>query len=266
MRPSLAIILMLISAMVLSAEKITDEDRLRLIRGLAAEYGTAKIVIPRSKKPLELNTTGEIRKAKWDEAAKENGEAAKVGDQIQLTRVSINSEDIIFEINGGWKNGRSWRDRIQVGMGSGNQGTMRSVGSGQIANGTTVVLRFDKPLEAELEVSDVKKYLSAIFEFDKRSATESYVENLPPEIQEAIKNQKIIEGMDREQVILAAGRPRYKSREIKDGIEFEEWVFGQAPGRIIFVVFDGNKVSKVKESYASMGGGDLSPSTSPAPQ
>lgn len=265
MKSSRVIALVMFSAIVVSAEKITDEDRLRLIRGLTAEYGTAKISIPRSKKPLELNTTGEIRKPKWDDAMREKGEAAKVGDQIQFTQVTINESDIVFEINGGLKDGRSWRDRIHVGMGSGNRGTMNSLGGGQIANGTNIVLRFEQPLEAELEVAQVKEYLSAIFEFDKHSATESYVENLPPEIQEAIKAQKVIVGMDKEQVILAVGRPKYKSREMQDGVEFEEWVFGQAPGKITFVVFDGIKVSKVKEAYASMGGGDLSPSASEKP-
>ncbi len=255
--------LLMIPAALIYAEKITDEDRLRLIRGLTAEYGTAKIALPRSKKPLEVNTTGEILKTNWDKAFEQRGEAAKVGDQIQFTKVTINKEDIVFEINGGLKDGRSWRDRIQVGMGSGNRGTMRPVGSGQIANGTTVILKFDEPLEAELEVSKVKEYLAVLFEFDKRSATESYVENLPPEIQQAIKDQRIIEGMDKEQVVIVAGPPRFKSREMKDGLEFEEWVYGQAPGKITFVVFDGNTVSKVKESYASLGGGEITPSKLP---
>src|SRR5690606_5940017 len=82
--------LLMILAGMIYAEKITDEDRLRLIRGLTAEFGTAKIALPRSKKPLEVNTTGEILKANWDKAFQERGEAAKVGDQIQFTKVTIN--------------------------------------------------------------------------------------------------------------------------------------------------------------------------------
>ncbi len=257
MNTSRSIATFLIAASALFAEKITDDDRIRLIRGLTAEFANAKVPLPRSKKPLEVNTTGQYRQSKWDEAMKENGQAAKVGDQVQITRVSINDEDILLEINGGLKNGRSWRDRIQVGMGTGNGGGMNPIGSGKLAAGTSIALKFDKPLESTLEVAQVKKYLTPIFDFDKHSATESFVENLPPEIQEAIKSQKVIEGMDKEQVILAIGRPRYKSRETKDGLELEDWVFGQAPGKITFVTFNGNKVTKVKETYASMGG-DLS--------
>ena len=63
--------------------------------------------------------------------------------------------------------------------------------------------------------------------------------------------------MDREQVQISMGRPRSKSRETKDGLDYEDWIYGQAPGKIVFVTFQGGKVVKVKEAYASLGG-DLS--------
>lgn len=245
-------------AVALLAEKITDEDRLRLIRGLSAEYANAKVEFPRSKKPLEITTDGAWNKDKWSDAMRENGPSVKTGDQVQITKVSVNDDNIVFELNGGLKDGRSWRDRIQVGMGSGRSMGGVPIGSGQLSAGTAIVLKFDQLLEADLEVAAVKKLLAPVLDFDKRSATESYVENLPPEIQEAIKAKKAVEGMDREQVILALGRPRYKSRETKEGLDFEDWVFGQAPGRITFVTFGSDgKVVKVKEAYASLGGGDL---------
>jgi hypothetical protein len=52
---------------------------------------------------------------------------------------------------------------------------------------------------------------------------------------------------------MAMGRPEHKSRETKDGVEFEDWVFGTPPGRITFVTFEGSKVVKVKEAYAGLG-------------
>jgi len=57
-------------------------------------------------------------------------------------------------------------------------------------------------------------------------------------------------GMDREQVILAVGRPQHKSSEAKDGLEVEDWVYGTPPGKTTFVTFNGDKVIKVKDSYA----------------
>ena len=59
--------------------------------------------------------------------------------------------------------------------------------------------------------------------------------------------------MNHEQVLMALGRPAHKSREVKDGIELEDWVYGQAPGKITFVTFKGDKVIKVKEEYAGLG-------------
>ena len=67
-------------------------------------------------------------------------------------------------------------------------------------------------------------------------------------------DKKPIEGMDRDQVILALGRPLRKSREVKDGTELEDWIFGEPPGRVMFVTFAGSKVVKVKETYAGLGG------------
>jgi hypothetical protein len=60
-------------------------------------------------------------------------------------------------------------------------------------------------------------------------------------------------GMNREQVMMAVGRPQHKSREVKDGLETEDWVFGTPPGKITFVTFNGDKVIKVKDSYAGLG-------------
>lgn len=264
MRASRYLLAMLLPALW-SAEKITDEDRLRIVRGLTAEYANAKVVFPMSKKPLEVNAAGVDQRA-WAEAMRKSAApAVKKGDQLQITRVAVNDQDIVMEINGGLKDGRSWRDRIQVGMGGGRNMGGVPISSGQLSAGTTIVLKFDKPLEADLEVAEIKRLLEPIMQFDLRSATEVYVENLPPEIQEAIKNKKAVEGMDRDQVMLAMGRPRYKSRESKDGNDFEDWVFGEAPGRITFVTFGGaGKVVKVKEAYASLGGGDLT--TGPPPE
>ena len=74
--------------------------------------------------------------------------------------------------------------------------------------------------------------LAPILDFDKRTATEKYAETLPPEVKLAIENKKPMEGMDRDQVIMALGRPAHKSRETKEGIEYEDWIYGTPPGRV----------------------------------
>jgi outer membrane protein assembly factor BamE (lipoprotein component of BamABCDE complex) len=93
-----------------------------------------------------------------------------------------------------------------------------------------------------------------VLDFEKHTATENYADTLPPEVKQAVAAKKAIEGMDRDQVLLAMGRPLRKSRESKDGVDYEDWIYGQPPGRVTFVTFSGPKVVKIKETYAGLGG------------
>jgi hypothetical protein len=253
MRVWLALVVIL-TLWPLAAEEraLTIEDRVELVRGLTAEFATAQAFLPRSKKPLPFKSDGTYDKKAWLEVGSERGPAARVGDLIKITKVTIKSDRILLQINGGMKGGRKWYDRIQVGMGRGT--TPVSRGSYSLApSGTNIGLLFPGRIPT-LRTDGVKKILSPILDFNMRSATEQYVEKLPPEIQTAIKENKAVEGMNKEQVLLALGRPRHKIRETKDGVQLEDWIFGTPPGRIVFVTFEGDKVVRVKETYAGLGG------------
>jgi len=100
---------------------------------------------------------------------------------------------------------------------------------------------------------EIKKLLAPVLDFEKRSATQLYSESLSPEVQKAIKDKRAEVGMDKEQVIMALGRAQHRSRETKDGLEVEDWVYGTPPGKITFVTFNGDKVIKVKDAYAGLG-------------
>ncbi len=108
----------------------------------------------------------------------------------------------------------------------------------------------------------MKKLLAPILDFEKHSATEHYIETLPAPIKQAITDKKAIEGMDRDQVLLAMGTPRRKVRESKDGVDTEDWIYGEPPGKITFVTFTGAKVTRVKEAYAGLGGSTVEVKTS----
>lgn len=233
-------------------EKLTFDERVELVRGLMAEYATAKVLVPRSKKALALDTKGSYDKAQWDTVGKELGPAARVGDLVQITKVDLDGDRIVLELNGGMKGKRKWYDRIEVGMGN----RTSPINSGQntaAPGGTTLALNFGKPIPA-MTAAEVKKLLAPVLDFERRSATEQYVEKLSPELQAAIKANRAIEGMNRDQVLLAVGKPRTKTRETKEGAELEDWIYGQAPGKITFVTFQGSKVVRVKDSYAGLGG------------
>jgi hypothetical protein len=234
-------------------KKLTEDDRVEILRGLMAEYATAKTMLPRSKKPLPFDSAGTWDKQAWAEASKELGPAARVGDQVQVTRVTIESDKILLEINHGTKGRGSWRDHVQVGMG-GSTSPISTQQNTSAPSGTNIALLFNKPIPA-LKAADIKKMLAPVLDFEKQSATENYVEKLPEPVQKAIKANKAIEGMDRDQVLLSLGKPRHKERNVtKDGAEIEDWIYGEPPGKITFVTFTGSKVTQIKEAYADVGG------------
>ena len=232
------------------AGKLTFEERVELTRGLMAEYATVKAFLPRSKKPLLYEASGSYDKKAWEEAGKQFGPAARVGDLVQITKVTLEDDKILLEINNGMKSGHKWYQNVEIGM-----GTSTAPISGQNSNapgGTNIVMLFHKSVSGT-KVADIKKALAPVLDFEKHSATELYVDNLPPEVKKAIQDKRVTEGMDHDQVIMALGRPNHKSREVVDGMELEYWVFGQPPGRMVFVTFNGSKVIKVKEQYAGLG-------------
>ncbi len=106
-----------------------------------------------------------------------------------------------------------------------------------------------------MKASEVRELLKPIFDFEKHSAAEQYVDRLPEPIKKAIQEKHPIEGMDKDQVLLALGRPRNKSRETNEaGDELEDWIYGDPPGKMTFVRFSEGKVIKVDDSYANVGG------------
>ena len=244
-------VLSLLPSLAFAGNKLTMEDRIELTRGLMAEYGTVKVLLPRSRKPLEFDAKTGYDKQQWAEIAKESGPAARTGDQVQITKIELEDDKIVLQINGGFKGGRKWYQNVEVGMG----GATAPISQGNNSNapgGTSIAVLFHQPLEP-VKAAAIKKMLAPVIDFDRHTVTEVYSETLPPEVQQAIKEKRVTEGMNREQVVMALGRPAHKSRETKDGLELEDWVYGTPPGRITFVTFNGDKVIKVKESYAGLG-------------
>ena len=233
------------------SDKLTEDEKIALVRDLSSEYAKVKGNLPRSHKALEFNTDGTWNLKQWQEAQKENGLVARLGDKVQITKVTLDGDKMLLDINGGLKGGKgSWRNHVQVSGGVGM--VQQPMNTGPASYGTTIELDFHKPMES-LTSDDVKGYLSPIFDFDKHSATKLYTETLSPEMQKAVTEKRAMVGMDREQVTIAIGHPDHKYRETKDGLDMEDWIYGAPPGKITFVTFEGSKVVKVKDQYAGLG-------------
>ena len=209
------------------------------------------VPLPRSKKPLDFEADGTWDKKKWQEEQVAHGNAARGGEEVRITKISLEGDSLLVEINGGWRSGRKFMDHVSVGTGT----IMQPVTGGQSGNptdGTVISLNFHKPME-NLTPDRVKEILAPVLDFDKRTVTKLYSETLPPEMQHAIAEKRAIEGMTRDQVLMALGHPDTKYRETKAGVETEDWIYGKPPGKVTFVTFGGSKVVKVKDEYAGLG-------------
>jgi hypothetical protein len=115
--------------------------------------------------------------------------------------------------------------------------------------GATLILDFGRPLP-DMTVDELKALLGEFLEFTTRqSAAVLWVETLPEEFQVAIRERRAVVGMDRDMVLAALGKPTRKVRERRptDGVETEDWIYGQPPGETIFVTFVGDKVVEVRQ-------------------
>src|SRR3974390_1703268 len=82
-----------------ASDKLSIDDRIELTRGLLAEYANAKVMLPRSRKPLEIDATnGSWDKAAWSTVAKESGPAARAGDTVQITKMDLLTDRIVLQI------------------------------------------------------------------------------------------------------------------------------------------------------------------------
>ncbi len=240
-----------------AARKLTDEDKIELIRGLSAEYATVKAYLPRAKKALKILSNGTWDKSEWRDIGDEYGPVVRVGDLVQITKVDIDSDRIVLQINGGLNTRGKWYERIEGGVGGATTPMTRDQSR---SAGTTIAVVFPGKLQP-IKAAEIKKILAPLLDFEKRSASENYFDTLPPEIQAAIKAKRAEIGMTRDQVKMAIGNPRDRIRQQNDGLETEDWIYGYPPGKITFVTFANGKVNKVKDSYAGLGG-----STAPQPK
>jgi hypothetical protein len=246
--------------MLPGADKLSFDERMEIERGLTAEFATAKVAVPHSKKALVIHSDGTYDKAAWEDSMRQNGPAARIGDELQITRVEIGTNKISLEINGGNRSGH-FLDHLQIGMGGTSPVSTNQ--NGQPVNGSRMVLVFAGTVPSTTS-TEIRRMLSPVFDFEKHSATEQYVDKLPEPIKKAIKEQHAIVGMDHDQVLLALGKPHSKSRETNtEGDEIEDWLYGEPPGKIIFVKFNEGKVVKIVDSYANVGGTTAPPLPSP---
>jgi hypothetical protein len=230
-------------------EPLQPESRLALVRFVDGEFARVVQPIPAGKKGFHLKAGVPLDEKDLRQALGNSGSAINPGDKAQITSLEFKDREIVVDINGGGKGKKRLRDRIHMEVGG-----LPTVGVSQPEQpveteaGATIYLDFGKPLP-DMTPEDLKQFLSDMLDFSKQhSAAVQWVDSLPPDIQEAIKDKRPAVGMDREMIVAAMGRPDRKVREKgPDGNEIEDWIYGQPPAKTVFVKFDGDKVIQVEQ-------------------
>jgi len=239
----LALMVALPSPLLWSKNDPKQAARIELIRGLAQEVGVSKVALPRGKKGVVVDAQGQLDKEKSDAELRVNGMAIRPGMPVQITKIIFKSDRITFEINGGGKKGKKWYQRIEVGMGT----TTRPISpdAPALAFGSFITLILAEKGQPPT-VPKAKEMLGRVVDFERRSPTTLYTPQVPPEIKEAIKKHQVLVGMDRDSVLSAKGSPDRRVREVRDGVEQEDWIYGLPP-HVLFVTFEGDNVAKVQQ-------------------
>lgn len=253
MKSSIGITLAVLLGVTTLPATMTERDKQTIIRDLTAEFGTAKLLIPRSKKPLTLNPDGSFDVQEWGAALNEFGPAARLGDMVQITKVKLKDDQLVIELNYGISGGRKWWHRIQLSGATRSGTTLGQNSATHAPGGTELALTFEDGLP-DKTAKEFLELLKPVLDFEQRSATELYMEKLEPKYKTAIEKGEIIEGMDRDMVLLAKKKPDSKYRETKDGVEREDWIYGKPPGDVVFVTFENGAVTRVKHEHANLGG------------
>jgi hypothetical protein len=235
---------------------LREESKLELIRYVSGEFAKAIKPMPSGKDGFLIFVGKPIDENQLSRAVATHGAAVNTGDPVQITKLDFRGHTIEVDVNGGGRGKKNWRDHIQVGMG-GTIPTVTKQTTTQQENGppgvrpgmgSTLFLEFDKTIP-DMTPDDLKRLLSAFMDFTKqRSASVHWVDTLPPELKKAIQDRRPAVGMDKEEVVAAIGKPEHKVRERDaEGNEIEDWIYGQPPSKTVFVRFQGDKVTSIRQ-------------------
>jgi hypothetical protein len=232
---------------VLPDRKLDNAGRMEIIRGMTAELGYARKAFPFGKVGLSINTQGKLvspTDQQLEEMLQVYGPAVKVGERAHITMVRFKDKSIIFEINGGPEKKKKWYEHIQV---SGGGGAIQPGQPDDATNihGSYVELVFDK-FVPQATPEQLKQILDPIINFKATSATEAYLDTVPPKAKQAIADHKVLVGMNREMVTYAKGRPPQKYRDKDGDTEYEEWIYGTPPQDVEFIRFVGDEVVRIE--------------------
>lgn len=234
---------------------LQDSSKLELIRYVSGEFAKATKSLPAGKEGFIVYVGKPIASEQLDRALATHGAAVNSGDKVQITKLDFRDHQVIVDLNGGGRGKKRLRDRFHIEM-SGiptMTTTTEQQESGppglQPGMGSTLYLDFGSKPVPDLTPNELKQLLTPFLDFSReRSASVQWVDTLPPEMKKAIQERRPVLGMDREEVVAAIGKPDHKVRERDNqGNDIEDWIYGQPPSKTVFVRFNGDRVTNIRQ-------------------
>jgi hypothetical protein len=227
----------------LPSTPITERGRRELIRNLEAEQGFAHRPLPLGDS-LVLMANGNLKPGgeAYKQMLYKKGTSAAPGDRVAITKVTVDKDRIILDINGGPYLKHRFLRHIQL-----NDNNVVADDGAQVT-GCRVTLQFEGGIP-EISAPEVKALLDPIIDFGVKTSGQAYADTLPQFLKDAISQHDVLVGMNRKMVIAAMGAPESKLRELEAGSadrHYEEWIYGQAPQTVHFVRFVGDRVTQVR--------------------
>jgi len=227
----------------LPSTPLSERGRRELIRDLEAEQGFAHRSLPLGDS-LILMANGNLKPGgdAYKQMLYKKGESAAAGDRVAITKVTVDKDRLIFDLNGGPYLKHRFLRHIQL-----NDNNVVADDGAQVT-GCRVTLLFEGGIP-EVSAPEVKALLDPIIDFGVKTGAEAYADTLPDFLKEAISQHDVLVGMNRKMVLAAMGAPQTKTRELVPGSDdkhYEEWIYGQAPQTIRFVRFIGDRVVEVR--------------------
>jgi len=230
-----------------SQTHLTPETRVQFIRLLQSEFVFVRMNLPQGEKGLHLNTSGVFTpgKTELDLTVANIGAAAKIGERVMITNIKFTSHSIILEINGGPKKKAKWYERISIGAGGGSVPIAKQDQNTANAKGSFLSLDFQE-FVPEMDLQELRRLLLPVFDFEVKTSAQALADAMPPLVRQAMIDHHVLVGMDKDMVVATIGRSPRKLREQVDGVEVEEWIYGEPPEDVQFIRFMGDEVTQVK--------------------
>lgn len=229
--------------------QLQPTSRLLLVRDVSGEMAKVVLALPGGKKGFKIAVGKPVSTQTLRDALRLQGQAAGPGDLVQITSIDVRSNEILIDINGGPKKHFHIRDHLTIGAGSGGPADAPPPPTHPNEGlGATLILDYGRPVP-DMSPDQLKHDLSAMLDFsNQHSASTSWIDTLPPQFQEGIKEHHAVLGMNRETLMAAMGRPDKKVRERDDnGVETEDWIYGVPPDKTTFVTLGGDTVIRIQE-------------------